>query len=98
MSEDRKNARPPLPFSAGFAWLASAVSLIRSNAPRLLLLGLLLQLLGGASQIGILGLLFLLAVPSLTAGMLQGMHQAAQGQKPSAMVLFAAYQGPGRLP
>lgn len=87
----------PHPFSAGFGWLNGAVTLIRNNAARLLLLGLLLQMLGGASQAGVLGILFLLAVPALTAGMLQGMHLAAMGEKPSALVLFAAFQGSGRL-
>jgi hypothetical protein len=95
---DQKTQRPaPRPFAAGFAWLMSAIALLRSNAPRLLLLGLLLQMLGGASQVGVLGVLFLLAVPALTAGMLQGMHVAAQGGRPSAFVLFSAFSGSGRL-
>ncbi len=84
-------------FSAGFGWLTEAMLLVRNNATRLLLLGLLLQMLGGASQVGVLGVLFLLAAPALTAGMLQGMHLAAGGGKPSALTLFAAFQGSGRL-
>lgn len=95
---NQKPDNGPHSFSAGFGWLGEAALLLRSNATRLLLMGLLLQLFGGASQAGgILGVLFLLAVPALSAGMLQGMHMAANGQRPSALVLFAAFQGSGRL-
>lgn len=88
----------PRPFSAGFAWLNTAVSLLRSQAPRLLLLGLLLQLLAGLSQtVGILSVVFFVLVPAFTAGMLQGVHRAAEGERPSAFAIFAAFQGSGRL-
>lgn len=96
-SGNRPSERKPHSFAAGFGWLGEAMLLVRHNAMRLLLLGLLLQMLGAASQIGVLGVLFLLAVPALTAGMLQGMHLAASGSKPAPMVLFAAFQGSGRL-
>ncbi len=89
--------RHPRPFGAGFAWLLAAWALLRGHAVRLLLMGLLFQLLGGASQMGILGVLFLLAVPALTAGMLQGAHLAATGGRPSAITLFAAFQDGRRL-
>ncbi len=95
--DDPGDPRTPRPFSAGFAWLGAAVSLLRANAARLLLLGLLFQLLGGASQVGILGLLFVLAIPTLTAGMLQGCHLAALGERPPALVLFAGFGGGARL-
>ena len=85
------------PFASGVAWLSTSISLFRSQAARLLLLGLLLQLLGGASQLGILALLFLLAAPALNAGMLEAMHRAAEDQRPSLMTLFAAFQGSGAL-
>ncbi len=88
---------PARSFSTGFAWLTTSVALLRSQAPRLLLVGLLFQLLGGASQVGILALFFLIAVPALTAGMLQALHVAATGQRPAVMTLFAAFQGGGRL-
>lgn len=87
----------PRPFAAGFAWLTTAAGLLRDHAARLLLIGLLFQLLGAAMQIGILGLLFVVAVPALTAGMLQAVHLAAAGERPSALTLFAAFQGSGRL-
>jgi hypothetical protein len=86
------------PFSTGFAWLNDAASLLRGQAPRLLLLGLLLQMVGGLSQLGgPLAVLFIIAVPALTAGMLQGMHVASQGARPGPFTVFAAFQGGGRL-
>jgi hypothetical protein len=86
------------PFSTGFAWLNDAASLLRSQAPRLLLLGLLLQMVGGLSQVGgPLALLFIIAVPALTAGMLQGMHVVAGGKRPGPFTVFTAFQGGGRL-
>lgn len=86
------------PFSTGFAWLNDAASLLRSQAPRLLLLGLLLQMVGGLSQVGgPLALLFIIAVPALTAGMLQGMHVAAEGERPGPFTVFAAFRGGSRL-
>lgn len=94
---DSNDPRSPRPFSAGFAWLNTAAALLKGNAARLLLIGLLFQLLGSASQMGILGLLFVLAAPALTAGMLQAVHLAASGGRPTALHLFAAFQGGGRL-
>lgn len=85
-------------FSTGFAWLNDAASLLRSQAPRLLLLGLLLQMVGGLSQVGgPIAVLFIIAVPALTAGMLQGMHVAAGGKRPGPFTVFAAFQAGGRL-
>jgi hypothetical protein len=88
---------PARSFSTGFAWLTAAAVLLRSQAPRLLLIGLLFQLLGGASQVGILALFFIIAVPALTAGMLQALHLAAVGERPGVITLFAAFQGGGKL-
>jgi hypothetical protein len=85
-------------FSTGFAWLNDAATLLRSQAPRLLLLGLLLQMVGGLSQVGgPLAVLFIIAVPALTAGMLQGMHVVSGGERPGPFTVFAAFQGGGRL-
>ena len=88
---------PPRSFSTGFAWLTAAANLMKAQFARLLLVGLLLQVLGGLAQVGILSLLFILAVPALTAGMLQAMHLTASGQQPAPFVLFAAFRDSGRL-
>jgi hypothetical protein len=77
--------------------LTAAAALFRSQAARLLLIGLLLQVLGGLAQVGIFALLFVLAVPALTAGVLQAMHEAASGQRPAPLVLFAAFRNSGKL-
>lgn len=92
------NGQEARTFSTGFAWLNDAAVLLRSQAPRLLLLGLLLQMVGGLSQMGgPLALLFIICVPALTAGMLQGMHVVAEGERPGPFTVFAAFQGGGRL-
>lgn len=89
---------PARDFSTGFGWLSTAVSLLRTQAPRLLLMGLLLQLLAGVSQMaGPLSVVFFILVPAFTAGILQGVHEVAEGGRPSAFVIFAAFQGSGRL-
>lgn len=89
---------PVRSFAAGFGWLGAAVTLLRAQAPRLLLMGLLLQLLAGLSQMaGPLSVVFFLLIPAFTAGILQGMHRAAEGERPSALVIFAPFQGSGRL-
>ena len=99
---DAPDASPPgrdiRAFSTGFAWLNDAATLLKSQAPRLLLLGLLLQMIGGLSQLGgPLAVLFIISVPALTAGMLQGMHVAAGGDRPGPFTVFAAFQEGGRL-
>ena len=65
-------AKPRLvPPSHGFAWMVQSLSLIRLQAGRLLLIGLLMQLILGLSQLPLIGLLIMLSVPGLTAGLLQ---------------------------
>lgn len=88
---------PARPFSAGIAWLSAAMTLFRVQAARLLLIGLILQLIGGLAQVGILAFLFILAVPALTAGMLEALRQAEAGERPSPLVLFAPFRDSGRL-
>jgi hypothetical protein len=81
----------------GLAWLAGSLALLRMQALRLLLIGLVLQFLTGFSQAGPLGFLFVLAIPALTAGVLQAMHTVAGGQRPQLMMLFSAFSVPARL-
>lgn len=89
--------QPAFPFSRGYQWMAQGIGLLREQALRLLLMGLILQLLAGATQYGPFGILFVLAVPALSAGMLQAVHLAHRGSNPAALTLFAPFTDPGRL-
>jgi len=77
--------------------MVQGVGLLRERALRLLVMGLILQLFAGATQYGPFGILFVLAVPALSAGMLQGVHMAQRGANPTALTLFAPFVDPGRL-
>ncbi|NND43861.1 MAG: hypothetical protein HKN58_00960 [Xanthomonadales bacterium] len=85
------------PARRGFAWLAGSLGLVRAQPARLLLIGLVLQFLTGFSQFGTLGFLFVLAVPALTAGVLQALYLVSLGHRPPLMVLFSAFSIPLRL-
>lgn len=96
MSRDRRRLAA-LPAARGMTWLTEALTLFGRQAPRLLLLGLLLQLLALLSQRGVLGVIFVLCVPALSAGMMQAMHAAGAGLRPSPATLFCAFRKSDRL-
>ncbi len=78
-----------LPARQGIAWLAQGVALIRAQPARLLFLAVLLQLILGLTRVPLLGLFIILAVPALSAGVLQAFWLAAAGKRFAATVLFA---------
>ena len=78
-----------LPASHGIAWLLQCLVLMRAQPARLLLLALVLQFVLGLVQVPLLGLLIIIAMPALSAGLLQGFHHVALGQRPVPTVLFA---------
>lgn len=77
-----------VPPSHGFAWLVQSLSLIRLQAGRLLLIGVLMQLILGLSQLPLIGLLIIISVPGLTAGLLEAFHVTARGGAPDIRLLF----------
>jgi hypothetical protein len=94
---NNRNSFEVLPASRGLAWLTASLELLKRDLLRLLLIGLLLQLLAGLTQVGVLAILFVLAVPALSAGMLQAMHGVDAGARPYPGLLFAAFTRPDRL-
>lgn len=86
-----------VPATRGFSWLAGSLALLRAQPARLLLIGLVLQFLTGFSQFGAFGFLFVLAIPALSAGVLQAMYLVSLGHRPPLMVLFSAFSVPLRL-
>lgn len=94
MIPERRSAPPAI---QGLHWLRQGLALLAAQPLRLMVLGLVLQLLAGLSQIGLAGFLFFLIAPAFGAGMLQAMHQVHRGERPSLASLFAAFTAPGAL-
>lgn len=100
MDDPSTGAPRRVPPSHGFGWLIQSFALLRLQAARLLLIGLLMQMILGLSQLPLLGLLIIISVPALTAGLLEAFHVTALGGRPDIRLLFGplttAGQG-GRL-
>lgn len=77
-----------VPASHGLAWLAQSLSLLRLQVGRLLLIALLMQMVLGLTQLPLIGLLVALAVPGLSAGLLQSFHVTAAGGRPELRTLL----------
>jgi hypothetical protein len=80
-----------LPAARGVAWLVAAWTLIRSQTIRLLLISLFFQFFLSFAQAGMLGLVVVLCLPVLSAGILQSLQTADSGKKPMLALLFAGF-------
>ncbi|MGB5292119.1 MAG: BPSS1780 family membrane protein [Lysobacterales bacterium] len=80
-----------LPAARGLAWLSGSWGLIKSQPMRLLLISLFFQFLLSFSQTGALGLVIVLCLPVLSAGLLQAFFLVEQGEKPMLVVLFMPF-------
>ena len=80
-----------LPAARGVAWLGLAWTIVRSQTIRLLLISLFFQFFLSFAQAGMLGLVVLLCLPVLSAGILHSLHCAALGQKPLLAMLFVGF-------
>jgi hypothetical protein len=100
----KTNARPTInrttsamrPGAAGapghsLAYPDSAID--SGSAVRLLFLAVLLQLILGLARVPVLGLIVILAVPALSAGILQAFWLVAAGKRVTVSVLFAGFAG-----
>ena len=70
------------------AWLVQSAALLRLQAGRLLFIALLMQLVLGLTQLPLIGLLVVLSVPALSAGLLESFHVTAAGGRPAMSTLF----------
>jgi len=77
-----------LPGQHGIAWLIQSLVLMRAQPARLLLLALVMQFVLGLTQLPLIGFFVIIAIPALSAGLLEGFHQVAKGQPASPAVLF----------
>ncbi|MEJ2401623.1 MAG: BPSS1780 family membrane protein [Xanthomonadales bacterium] len=90
MSADTEKGRStgPLPAARGAAWFMESLALLRRQTSRLLFIAILMQLVLGLVQVPLLGILVVLSVPGLTAGILQAFHVTARGGAPAMRLLF----------
>ena len=77
--------------SRGFAWLLTATSFIRQQTWRLLTVAVMVQLAMSLTQFPVVGILMVLALPVLSAGMLQCFDQVRRGLPLTPMVLFSPF-------
>jgi hypothetical protein len=80
-----------LPAARGLAWVSGSWGLVRRQPLRLLLIALFFQFFLGFSQAQLAGLLVILCLPVLSAGMLHAFYMAEQGERPMLAVLFLPF-------
>jgi hypothetical protein len=96
MTDQSEQEPNRFPAARGLAWLAGSWMLLRKEPLRLFLLSLFLQILLSFSQARMLGLLVVLCLPALSAGMLQAFNVVECGKKPLLAVLFSAFTSRAR--
>ena len=84
-----------LPAARGLAWLSGSWGLFKRQPIRLLLISLFFQFFLSFSQTGALGLVVILCLPILSAGLLHAFFLVEHGQKPMLAVLFTAFVAKG---
>ena len=80
-----------LPASIGLAWLGLAWAMIKAQAIRLLLISLFFQFFLSFAQAGMLGLIVILCLPVLSAGILHSLRCVDLGKKPMLAMLFVGF-------
>jgi hypothetical protein len=80
-----------LPAARGLAWVSGSWALVRRQPLRLLLLSLFFQFFLSFSQADILGLLVIICLPVLSAGMLHAFFLVERGERPMLAVLFMPF-------
>jgi len=91
MSEQPDQPIRKVPAARGLAWVSGSWELVRRQPLRLLLISLFFQFFLGFSQADALGLLVLLCLPVLSAGMLHAFFLVERGEKPMLAVLFMPF-------
>jgi hypothetical protein len=86
-----------LPAARGLAWVSGSWGLVKRQPLRLLLISLFFQFLLSFSQMGPLGMVVILCLPILSAGLLQAFFLVEQGEKPMLAVLFMPFTVKGSI-
>lgn len=77
-----------MPAARGTAWLMESLVMLRAQAGRLLFMAVVMQVILSLAQVPLLGILIVLSVPGLGAGMLEAFHVTARGGLPVLGLLF----------
>ncbi len=80
-----------LPAARGLAWLSGSWGLVKRQPLRLLLISFFFQFLLSFSQTGALGLVVILCLPVLSAGLLHAFFLVEHGSKPMLAILFMPF-------
>jgi len=80
-----------LPAARGLAWLSGSWQLVKRQPLRLLLISLFFQFFLSFSQVEAIGLLVVLCLPILSAGMLHAFFLVERSEKPMLAVLFMPF-------
>jgi hypothetical protein len=97
MNEAPQQAFQKVPAARGLAWVSGSWELFRRQPLRLLLISLFFQFFLSFSQADAFGLLVILCLPVLSAGMLHAFLVVEQGQKPMLAVLFMPFTTKGSV-
>jgi len=85
---NKNQTQPAMPFSRGVAWLLHSLSLLRLQSGRLLLIAVAMQVILGLTQVPLVGLLIIISVPGLSAGILEAFDVTSRGGRPGLNLLF----------
>ena len=88
MARRPNRLRGGLPAARGTAWLMESLAMLRAQAGRLLFMAVVMQVILSLAQVPLLGILIVLSVPGLGAGMLEAFHVTARGGLPTLGLLF----------
>ena len=91
MSDQAPLSIKKLPAVRGLAWLSGSWELVKRQPLRLLLVSLFFQFFLSFSQVEAVGLLVILCLPVLSAGMLHAFLLVERGEKPMLTVLFMPF-------
>ena len=91
MSDQPEQPIRKLPTARGLAWVSGSWGLVKRQPLRLLLISLFFQFILSFSQTGALGLVVILCLPVLSAGLLQAFFLVEHGDKPMLAVLFMPF-------
>jgi hypothetical protein len=86
-----------LPATRGLAWVSGSWGLVKKQPFRLLLISLFFQFILSFSQTGALGLVVILCLPVLSAGLLHAFFLVEHGGKPMVAVLFMPFTSKGNV-
>jgi hypothetical protein len=86
-----------LPAARGLAWVSGSWELVKRQPLRLLLISLFFQFMLSFSQTGALGLVVILCLPVLSAGLLHAFFIVERGEKPMLAVLFMPFTAKGSI-